>query len=36
MVYSDEDRDKSKRSGVKDRGWSHKSDTRWPGSQEVE
>jgi Ni/Co efflux regulator RcnB len=35
MVCSDEDRGKSRRSGVEDRGWSHKSGTRWLGDREV-
>jgi hypothetical protein len=30
MADSDEDRGRSRRPGVKDRGWSHRSDTRWP------
>jgi hypothetical protein len=35
MVCSDEDRDRSRRPGAKDRGWSHRSGTRWPGDREV-
>jgi hypothetical protein len=35
MACSDEDRGKSRRPGVEDRGWSHRSGTRWPGSREV-
>jgi hypothetical protein len=35
MVCSDEDRDRSRRLGVEDRGWSHMSDTRWSGGREV-
>jgi hypothetical protein len=35
MAYSDEDRDRSRRPGVEDRGWSHRSVTRWPGGREV-
>jgi hypothetical protein len=35
MTCSDEDRDRSRRSGAEDRGLSHRSGTRWPGDQEV-
>jgi hypothetical protein len=35
MTCSDEDRGRSRRPGADDRGWSHRSDTRWPGSREV-
>jgi hypothetical protein len=35
MACSDEDRGKSRRPGVEDRRWSHRSGTRWPGDQEV-
>jgi hypothetical protein len=35
MVCSNEDRDKSRRPGVEDRGWSHRSGTRWLGDREV-
>jgi hypothetical protein len=35
MTCSDEDRGKSRRPGVEDRGWSHISGTRWPGDREV-
>jgi hypothetical protein len=35
MTCSDEDRDRSRRSGAEDRGWSHRSGTRWPGDREV-
>jgi hypothetical protein len=35
MTYSDEDRDRSRRPGAEDRGWSHISGTRWLGSREV-
>jgi hypothetical protein len=35
MTCSDEDRDSSIRPGTDDRGWSHKSGTRWPGDREV-
>jgi hypothetical protein len=34
MACSDEDR-RSRRPGVEDRGWSHRSGTRWSGDQEV-
>jgi hypothetical protein len=29
MACSDEDRDRSMRPGAEDRGWSHRSSTRW-------
>jgi hypothetical protein len=35
MAYSDEDRGRSRRPGVEDRGWLHRSGTRWPGNREV-
>jgi hypothetical protein len=35
MACSDEDRDRSRRHGAEDRGWSHMSDTRWPDGREV-
>jgi hypothetical protein len=35
MVCSNDDRGKSRRPGAEDRGWSHRSGTRWPGDQEV-
>jgi hypothetical protein len=35
MTCSDEDRGRSRRPGVEDREWSHRSGTRWPGSREV-
>jgi hypothetical protein len=35
MARSDEDRGRSKRPGAEDRGWSHRSGTRWPGGREV-
>jgi hypothetical protein len=35
MTCSDEDRGRSKRPGAEDRGWLHKSGTRWPGGREV-
>jgi hypothetical protein len=36
MACSDEDHGRSRRPGAEDRGWSHRSDTRWPGGREVE
>jgi hypothetical protein len=35
MVCSIEDRGRSRRPGVEDRRWSHRSDTRWPGGRDV-
>jgi hypothetical protein len=35
MTCNDEDCGRSRRPGVEDRGWSHRSDTRWPGNREV-
>jgi hypothetical protein len=35
MACNDEDRGRSRRPGVEDQRWSHKSDTRLPGGQEV-
>jgi hypothetical protein len=35
MTCSDEDRGRSRRPGAEDRGWSHRSGTRWPGGREV-
>jgi hypothetical protein len=35
MACSDEDRGRSRKSGAEDRGWSHRSGTRWPGGREV-
>jgi hypothetical protein len=35
MLCSDEDRGRSRRPGAEDRGWSHRSDTRWPDDREV-
>jgi hypothetical protein len=35
MACSDEDHGKNRRPGVEDRGWSHRSGTRWLGDQEV-
>jgi hypothetical protein len=35
MVCSDEDHDRSRRPSVEDRGWSHRSGTRWSGGRDV-
>jgi hypothetical protein len=35
MTCSDKDRGRSRRPGAEDRGWSHKSGTRWLGDREV-
>jgi hypothetical protein len=35
MACSDEDHGRSRRPGAEDRGWSHRSGTRWPGDREV-
>jgi hypothetical protein len=35
ITCNDKDRGRSRRPGVEDRGWSHMSDTQWPGSREV-
>jgi hypothetical protein len=35
MVCSDEDRGRNRRPGAEDRGWSHRSRTRWPSGREV-
>jgi hypothetical protein len=35
MTCNDDDRDRSRRLGAEDRGWSHKSGTRWPDGREV-
>jgi hypothetical protein len=35
MTCSDEDRGRSRRPGAEDRGWSHRSGTRWPGGRDV-
>jgi hypothetical protein len=35
MACSDEDRGRSRRPGVEDQRWSHRSDIRRPGSREV-
>jgi hypothetical protein len=36
MMDSGEDRGRSMRSGADERGWSHRSDTRWSNDREVE
>jgi hypothetical protein len=35
MACSDEDRGRSRRPGAEDRGWSHRSGTRWLDGREV-
>jgi hypothetical protein len=35
MTCSDEDHGRSRRPGVEDWRWSHRSGTRWPGDREV-
>jgi hypothetical protein len=35
MACSDKDHGRSRRPGVEDRGWSHRSGTRWPDDREV-
>jgi hypothetical protein len=35
MTCSDEDRGRSRRPGAEDRGWLHRSGTRWPDGREV-
>jgi hypothetical protein len=35
MACSDEDRGRSRRPNAENRGWSHKSGTRWSGDREV-
>jgi hypothetical protein len=35
MACSDEDRGRSRRPSAEDRGWSHRSGTRWLGRREV-
>jgi hypothetical protein len=35
MAYSDENHGRSRRTGVDDRGWSHRSGTRWSGDRKV-
>jgi hypothetical protein len=36
MVGSDKDHGKSRKPGVEDWGWSHRSDTRWSDNQAIE
>jgi hypothetical protein len=36
MACSDDDRGRSRRPDVEDRGWSHRSGTQWPDDREVE
>jgi hypothetical protein len=36
MTCKDEDRDTTRKSDAEDRGWLHKSDTRWSSGREVE
>jgi hypothetical protein len=33
MACNNEDRDRSRRPGAEEWGWSHRSDTRWPGDR---
>jgi hypothetical protein len=35
IACNDEDRDRSRRPDAEGQGWSHRSDTRWSGDQEV-
>jgi hypothetical protein len=35
MACSNEYHGRSRRPSAEDRGWSHKSDTQWPGDREV-
>jgi hypothetical protein len=35
MTGSDENHGWSRKPSVEDRGWSHRSDTRWPDDREV-
>jgi hypothetical protein len=35
MAYGDEDHGRSRRPDAEDRGWSHRSGTRWSGGREV-
>jgi hypothetical protein len=35
MAYNDVDYDRHRRPDVKDRGWSHMSDTQWPDDQDI-
>jgi hypothetical protein len=34
MTCSDKDHDRSRRPSVEERGWSHRSSTRWPGGRD--
>jgi hypothetical protein len=34
MTCSDEDRDRSRRSGAEDQRWSYRPSTRWPGDRD--
>jgi hypothetical protein len=36
MAYSDDDHGRSRRAGVEDREWSHRSGTQWPDDREVD
>jgi hypothetical protein len=33
MMCNGDDHGRSRRPGVEDRGWSHRSDIRWPGDR---
>jgi hypothetical protein len=35
MACNNEDRDRSRRPGAEDRGWSHRTGTRWSSGREV-
>jgi hypothetical protein len=35
MACNNEDRDRSRRPGAEDQGWSHRTGTRWLGGREV-
>jgi hypothetical protein len=35
MACNNENRGRSRRPGVEDRRWSHRSGTRWPGDREI-
>jgi hypothetical protein len=35
MTCSEEDHSRSRRPGAKDRGWSNRSGTQWPGDREI-
>jgi hypothetical protein len=35
MACSNKDRGRSRRPDAEDRGWSHRSGTRWPGGRKV-